>query len=98
MRLIYHPDAERELIEAAEFYERRVPTLGAQFLEAVDRAIGVIQEAPDRWRIIESDIRSYPVSRFPYKIHYRILEGGIRILVFKHSSRDPNYWRYRLAD
>ena len=32
MRLIYHPEAETELTEAARFYEERVPTLGAQFL------------------------------------------------------------------
>jgi hypothetical protein len=25
MRLIYHPDAEAELLEAVEFYSRRVP-------------------------------------------------------------------------
>lgn len=48
MSLIYHPDAEAELIEAAQFYERRIPTLGAQFLDAADRAVGVILEAPDR--------------------------------------------------
>lgn len=41
MRLIYHPDAEAELIKAAQFYERRVSTLGAQFLDTADRAIAV---------------------------------------------------------
>ena len=34
MRLIYHPDAEAELIAAAQFYEQRVSTLGVQFLDA----------------------------------------------------------------
>ena len=48
MRLIYHPEAEAELIEAAQFYEQRVPTLSAQFLDAADRAIGVIEEAPEQ--------------------------------------------------
>lgn len=47
MRLIYHPDVEAELIEAAQFYERRVSTLGAQFLDAVDQAIRVIVDAPE---------------------------------------------------
>ena len=28
MRLIYHPEAEAELIESARFYEQRVPSLG----------------------------------------------------------------------
>ena len=98
MRLIYHPDAEAELIEAAQFYERRVPGLGAQFLDAVDAAVGVVQQAPQRWRILEDDIRSYLMPRFPYAIYYRALPDELRILAFKHHSRHPDYWRYRLAD
>jgi hypothetical protein len=47
MRLIYHPDAVAELIESARFYEQRVPSLGGQFLNAVELAIGAILES---WR------------------------------------------------
>jgi hypothetical protein len=46
MRLIYHPEAEAELIEAAKFYELRVSTLGAQFLDAANRAIRIISTLP----------------------------------------------------
>jgi plasmid stabilization system protein ParE len=53
MRLIYHPDAESELIQAARYYESRVPTLGVQFLNEADQAVAMILEAPERWRIIE---------------------------------------------
>jgi plasmid stabilization system protein ParE len=98
MRLIYHPAAEAELIESAQFYERRVPTLGAQFLDAVDRAIDAIQEAPDRWSVIEADVRHYLMPRFPYAIYYRVLPDQLRILAFKHHSRHPDYWRGRLGD
>src|SRR6266550_3742193 len=61
MRLIYHPDAESELIEAARYYEGRVATLGVQFLNEADRAIAMILEAPERWRIIEEGVRSYSI-------------------------------------
>lgn len=98
MRLIHHPDAEAELIEAAQFYERRVPGLGAQFLDTVDVAVGFIQQAPQRWRILESEVRRYLVPRFPYAIYYRALPDELRILAFKHHSRHPDYWRYRLSD
>ena len=98
MRVIHHPDAEAELIKAAQFYERRVPTLGAQFLTAADRAIGVIQEAPERWRIVEADVRRYLMPRFRYAIYYRVLPDYLRILAFKHHSRHPDYWRYRLSE
>ena len=53
MRLIYHPDAETELIQAARYYESRVATLGVHFLDEADRAVAIILEAPGRWRIIE---------------------------------------------
>lgn len=98
MRLIYHPDAEAELIQAAKFYEERVPALGVQFLGAADRAILVILEAPDRWRIIENNVRGYSMPRFPYAVYYRALSDELRILAFKHHRRHPNYWRYRLRD
>ncbi len=98
MRLIYHPDAEAELIEATQFYEHRVPTLGAQFLDAADLAIGVIQKAPKRWSIIEADVRHYLLPRFPYAIYYRVVSDDLRILAFKHHSRHPDYWRHRLDD
>jgi hypothetical protein len=46
MRLIYHPEAKAELTDAARYYEGRVVTLGEQFLETIDQAISVIQNAP----------------------------------------------------
>ncbi|MEP6668183.1 MAG: type II toxin-antitoxin system RelE/ParE family toxin [Chthoniobacter sp.] len=98
MRLIYHPEAEAELIEAAQFYERRVPTLGAQFLDAVDRAVRIIENSPERWNIVEEDVRHYLMPRFPYAIYYRSLSDQLRILAFKHHSRHPDYWRNRISD
>jgi hypothetical protein len=71
MRLKYHPDAESELIKAARYYESCIPTLGVQFLNEADRAASSILKSPERWRIIEEDIRSYLMPRFPYAIYYR---------------------------
>jgi len=98
MRLIYHPDAEAELIDAAQFNEGRQSTLVAQLFDAVDRAVAAIQKAPDRWSIVESDIRKYLIPRFPYAIYYRAMSDAIHILAFKHHIRHPNYWRYRMVD
>lgn len=98
MRLIHHPDAEAELIEAAQFYERRVPGLGARFLDAVDAAVRVIDQAPQCWCVLDADVRRCHVSQFPYAIYYRALPDEIRILAFKHHSRHPNCWRHRLSD
>jgi len=96
MRLIYHPDAELELVEAVRFYEGREPGLGHRFLRDFDAAVAAILEAPDRWRIVEEDVRRFLMQPFPYGIYYRREGDDLRILVVKHHSRHPDYWKYRL--
>lgn len=96
MRLIYHPDAEAELLGAVQFYNERVEGLGDRFLRDFDAAIVAIREAPHRWRIVEGEVRRLVMHRFPYGIYYRIIESDIHILVVKHHSRHPDYWKHRL--
>jgi len=98
MRLIYHPDAESELTGAARYYESRVVTLGAQFLAEANRAVAMIVETPGRWRIIEEDVHSYLMPRFPYAIYYRDFPDRLHILAFKHHRRHPDCWRYRISE
>ena len=98
MSLIYHPEAENELLEAARFYEGRVPTLGADFLDQIESAVSVIESDPQRHRIIAEDVRHYLLPRFPFAIYYRVLPDHLRILAIKHHSRHPDYWRERLSD
>jgi len=38
------------------------------------------------------------MPRFPYAIYYRVLPDHLRILAYKHHSRHPNHWRYRISD
>jgi plasmid stabilization system protein ParE len=97
MQVVQHPEATAELIEAGRFYEQKVPSLGAQFLDAIDEAVAAISAGPERWHIIESDIRRYLLPRFPYAVYDRVLTDHIRILAFKHHSRRPDYWRTRLT-
>lgn len=95
MRVVQHPEAAAELTEAAKVYELKVPSLSAQFLDAVDEAVSVFLAAPERWRIVENEVRRYLMPRFPYAIYYRVLPDQIRILAFKHHSRHPDYWQNR---
>ena len=58
----------------------------------------MIQDAPERWRTMESDVRRYLVPRFPYAIYYRVRPDQIRVLAIKHHSRHPDHWHHRLSD
>jgi plasmid stabilization system protein ParE len=97
MRVIYHPHAEAELTEAAQYYESRVPTLGVQFLDEGNRAVNMIRESPERWKLVEDRVRRYLMPRFPYAVYYREYSDYIHILAFKHHSRHPDYWRLRIS-
>jgi plasmid stabilization system protein ParE len=96
MRLIYHPDAEAEVVEAVQVFERKAPGLGDRFLREFDAAIIEIQKAPGRWRIVEDGLRRFLMQHFPYGIYYRAEGENLRILVVKHHRRHPDYWKYRL--
>ncbi|MCP5520229.1 MAG: type II toxin-antitoxin system RelE/ParE family toxin [Verrucomicrobiales bacterium] len=98
MRLSYHPEARKEVVEAARFYEGKVPGLGAEFLAEFNRAVALILETPDRWRFLEHDLRRFLMRRFPYGILYKVFGEEVRILVVKHHSRHPDYWQGRLTE
>jgi plasmid stabilization system protein ParE len=98
MRLIYHPEAEAELVEAAAFYEARSPELGERFLREFDMAVAELQTSPGLWPVVEVDLRCYTIRRFPFSIYYRVLGDELRILVVKHHSQHPDYWRHRLVE
>jgi toxin ParE1/3/4 len=98
MRLSYHPEAEVELIEAAKFYQRRSKGLGEHFLREFDAAVTQIQASPERWAVVEGDLRCHTMKRFPFGIYYRVRDDKLHILVVKHHSRHPDYWRHRLSE
>jgi len=95
MRVVWHPEAEDEAIEAARFYNRRVRGLGSEFLDSIDEAIEQIISDPMRFALIENDIRRCRVKRFPYCVYFRSVADTVRILVVKHHSRHPDYWKPR---
>ena len=79
-------------------YESRSQELGVRFLDEFDVAISEIQASPRRWPAVEGDLRCHTMRRFPFGIYYRARGDELRILVVKHHSRHPDYWRYRLGE
>jgi len=57
--VVLHPEAEAELLGAAEFYESRSPGLGLRFLTEVERGLSAVAEAPDRSPRMKGDVRRW---------------------------------------
>lgn len=95
MRLEFHPEAERELIEEAAYYELRVPGLGERFEAEVRRATNVLLENPEIGVAADPHLRKFVLNRFPLTLFYSVTSDVLRIEVVAHQSRRPGYWRSR---
>jgi toxin ParE1/3/4 len=91
MQVAYHAAAETEVIEAARFYEQKLPGLGRRFLDEFDAAVQQISTAPHRWHPVDGVRRRFLMPRFPFGIYYRLADDELRILVVKHHRRHPGY-------
>jgi toxin ParE1/3/4 len=91
--IVFHPLAERELIDAVAYYEKQKPGLGSEYLEEVEHAINFIARYPEAGYKIKGSLRQLNLPKFPYSLLYRVLEDArIRVLAVAHHKRKPQYW------
>ncbi len=88
----FHRLANRELNEAAQYYELESPDLGAAFLSEVERCLQLIAEHPEAGMILRGSGRRRLLRRFPYALLYTIKPDGVRILAVMNLKRRPAYW------
>ncbi|MDZ4383544.1 MAG: type II toxin-antitoxin system RelE/ParE family toxin [Thermodesulfovibrionia bacterium] len=96
--VVFLHEAEQEILEAAIYYQSRASGLGIDYLSEVERAVQAIAESPNRWPIIEGELRRRLVRRFPFGILYRIESEEIVIIAVAHLRRKPGYWRERIKN
>ena len=92
----FHPEAEAELLSAAQYFESHLENLGLDFLLAVRRAYERILEFPNSGRPFGRRLRRTLVRGFPYGLLYRVEPSRILIVAVAHLHRRPGYWRSRL--
>lgn len=91
MRFEFHPEALEEYNEAANRYASKEPGLDLRFIVSIETAIERILEDPNRWRIVDGDVRRYLTHVFPYAILYANQPEFVLIIAVAHYSREPGY-------
>lgn len=97
MSYSFHPEAEREFIEAVEYYETCRAGLGLEFAAETCNTIERIVAHPKAWLALDGEIRRALTARFPYGVLYAEHQGEIYILALMHLHRKPDYWRHRVT-
>jgi len=96
MTYYLHPDAEQDLREAAEFYQKRAGSdLALAFISEFEYSIGLLLAHPALGALWRNDRRRFIMRRFPYSLIYNVEDQQIRVLAVAHHSRRPVYWRDR---
>lgn len=96
-RLRVRKTARAEIVAAFEWYLERSPAAAQRFLDAVDEAMRVIEEAPERQPIIRGRLRRVLLRRFPYGVYYKVFPSTISIVGVIHGHRHPDKWLERAA-
>lgn len=100
-RALYHPAAREELRGAVAHDEGEHPGRGVDLEDAIGRALRRVQVLPEsapRWPPIEEvEIRRAKVRRHPYVVVYAVLANRLVVLAIAHTSKQPGYWRGRMA-
>ena len=86
----FHRLADRELNEAAQYYELEKPGLGSSFLREVDRCLRAIEKHPEAGLILLGSVRRRLLRRFPYALLYTVKPDSIRILAVMNLNTAPD--------
>jgi toxin ParE1/3/4 len=91
-RVSLHELAERELNDAALYYESESAGLGVRFLDEIEQYIGAIIKNPEAGKKVRGQVRRRILRKFPYGILYSAKDDGVRILAVMNLKRRPMYW------
>ncbi len=98
MKYRFHRVATGEHYDNVNFYEDRLPGLGADYLKEFETVMAHICNAPNFYPTIGApDIHKAGLKRFPFHVIYRTEKNQIIVLAIAHQRRQPAYWSNRLA-
>ena len=93
--LIIRPDAQRDVREAAHWYEARRPGLGKRFSAQLGRLMNRVADSPLQFPEIDEGVRRALLQRFPYAMYFTVASDAIIVIAILHQHRHPNTWKER---
>ncbi len=84
-------EADKEFSNAAVWYEKQSPGLGARFISVIKNKLNLIAKYPERYPKRKGNFRETPIKTFPYIIVYTVYkkEQVITVSTIFHAKRNP---------
>jgi len=95
-RIIIRPEAEADMTEAFDWYERRQRGLGEEFLAEVQTALRNIGDHPLHHAVLYKNVRRILTRRFPYKVFFFVEAASIKVIGVIHARRHQRVWKQRV--
>jgi plasmid stabilization system protein ParE len=88
-RIVWRASAAAEAAEAAAWYERERSGLGAEFVSALDAALGQIADRPLSFPRVAERVHRGRLRRFPYGVFFAVRRDRVEVLALYHDRRRP---------
>ncbi len=94
--IVFHPDVEKDIESAFEWYEGKSEGLGIRFVSELEKAFDAIRYAPSSWTLFRYGFRRYTVSHFPFSVIYKETNEKVYVIAVMHHRQSPNHWGKRV--
>ena len=91
----FRHEAEKDITEAAEWYESQRKGLGSEFLDEILNACQLISENPELYPAVHRNSRRALIHKFPFGVFYKVIDKSIVVIAVMHGSRKPSKWKNR---
>jgi len=98
MKVIFHPEAEREFLAAIRQYAEIDAALAVDFESKIEEATALVASFPGMWREVSRGIMRCLVRRFPFGLLYAYDDDVLYVLAVMHLHAKPRYWMSREKD
>lgn len=90
MKVRYSKSAVADLIAISDYVRDRNPRAAEKVEERIRSSIGQLEMFPLIGRLTDdSNIRMFPIVRYPYLVFYEVASGEVVIHHIRHGRRKP---------
>ena len=89
------PEAQRDIGDAAAWYEAQREGLGHEFLDELARTLKLVGANPTLYPLVHRQTRRALLHRFPFAVFYRAEDRQVMVIAVMHAKRSPRHWKRR---